>query len=189
MNSGKPSPVSARDRILDAALEIVADEGVGRLTNRSLAAKAGVSLGTLTYHFGSQNDVLREALTRFVESEAARLETITTATGAAENPEVALVAVQKLLSGESGRRLAKLELYLAAARAPELSESARRCFDAYDAVVAQGLRSIGADASELNVRSIVALIDGLQLRRLSLGDTEELPVAEAIGLLLRGAAA
>jgi DNA-binding transcriptional regulator YbjK len=188
MNPSSDSPASARDRILDAALEIVADEGVGRLSNRSLASRAGVSLGTLTYHFESQNDVLREALTRFVDSEAARLETITSASESKEDPEAALTAVQALLSGESGRRLAKLELYLAAARAPELSEAAQRCFDAYDAVVAKGLASIGVDASELYVRSIVALIDGLQLRRLSLGDTDELPVAEAIGLLLRGAA-
>lgn len=189
MDEDRNIPSSTRDRILDAALEIVAEEGVGRLTNRSLAAKTGVSLGTLTYHFASQNEVLRDALARFVAAEAERLEAITAASEAADDPAAALASVQKLLSGESGRRLAKLELYLAAARTPELQEAARRCFEAYDGVVARGLESIGADASELNVRSIVALIDGLQLRRLSLGESDDLPVAESIGLLLRGVSA
>lgn len=178
-----------RERILDAALECAAEDGLGSVTNRRLASRAGVSLGTLTYHFQSQADVVREALARFVEGEVRRLEAIAETAGASTDPASALVAVQQLLSGDSGRRLAKLELYVASARDESLRAAAERCFAAYDEIVAHGLKTVGVEPTETVVRATVALIDGLQLRRLALADAGELEVADAVGLLIAGAVA
>lgn len=188
MNQASQSPsTGTRERILDAALEIAAEDGIGAVTNRRLATAAGVSLGTLTYHFSSQDDVVRESLTRFVEREVKRLELIAESTDTAD-PQAALQAVQQLLSGESGRRLAKLELYVTAARDERLRGAAARCFEAYDGIVARGLESVGVEPRPIVVRSTVALIDGMQLRRLALADDSELAVADAVALLLAGAA-
>lgn len=187
MESTAGNRESARERILDAALDCAADDGIASLTNRRIAARASVSLGTLTYHFNSQEEVLHEAMTRFVAAEVQRLETIQNES-AGDDPQVALVAVQKLLSGDSGRRIAKFELYAAAARDERLRAGALRCYEAYDAVVAKGLTSIGIEPSEVVVRSTVALIDGLQLRRLALAE-DQLEIAEAAALLLAGARA
>lgn len=179
---------NTRERILEAALECAAEGGISSVTNRSLAARAGVSLGTLTYHFPAQEEVVREALTRFVEGEADRLEALGAQVESGGDPAAAITAVEKLLSGESGRRLAKLELYVTSARDERLREATRRCFAAYDATVERGLEALGVEPTETLIRSLVALIDGLQLRRLALGDTGELSIAEAVGLLLAGAA-
>lgn len=59
-NSTKPT--SARAAILDAAIQVIVDSGPGSLTFRSVAAVAGVSLGTMTYHFPDKNDLLRTAI-------------------------------------------------------------------------------------------------------------------------------
>lgn len=43
-------PGSARDAIRAAALRVIGEHGIAGLTNRRVAAAAGVSLGSLTYH-------------------------------------------------------------------------------------------------------------------------------------------
>ncbi len=55
-----PKPVSARDRILHAAVEILNDEGFGALTQTRVAEKAGVRQSHITYYFPVRNDLLRE---------------------------------------------------------------------------------------------------------------------------------
>ena len=62
-----------RERILDAVLHVVGTDGIPGVSNRRIAAQAGVSLGSITYHFASQSDMLRAALSRFVTDETTRL--------------------------------------------------------------------------------------------------------------------
>ena len=45
-----------KDRILEAALEVIADHGVAGTTHRSIAARADVPLGSTTYHFETLDD-------------------------------------------------------------------------------------------------------------------------------------
>ena len=65
-----------RERILRATVELIGEEGVPAVTNRRVAGAAGVALGSLTYHFPSQVDLLRESLLLFVGEEVARQEEI-----------------------------------------------------------------------------------------------------------------
>ncbi len=55
-----PRPVSARDRILRAAVEILNDDGFGALTQTRVAERAGVRQSHITYYFPVRNDLLRE---------------------------------------------------------------------------------------------------------------------------------
>jgi DNA-binding transcriptional regulator YbjK len=60
------------DRILDAALEVIREQGAGRLTHRLVAAAADVPLGSVTYHFRSKQALLRAAFERFVAQQDQR---------------------------------------------------------------------------------------------------------------------
>jgi len=68
-----------RRQIIDAALAIAADEGYDALTTRTVAARAGVALGTVYRYFTSKDHILVEAMvdssTRFERSVAASLPT------------------------------------------------------------------------------------------------------------------
>jgi AcrR family transcriptional regulator len=55
-----PEDLTARARILEAAIEQFADVGSARATIRGIAAAAGVSSGLLRHHFGSKQ-ALRQA--------------------------------------------------------------------------------------------------------------------------------
>lgn len=64
-----------KPEILRTALEIIADEGYGRLSMRALARASGMKLGALQYHFRTWEDMLR-ALVQFIADEVSeRLET------------------------------------------------------------------------------------------------------------------
>ncbi len=63
-----PNDPGRRERILDAALDVIAESGVHRTTHRRIAARAGVPLGSLTYYFGGIDDLLAQAFTRLADT-------------------------------------------------------------------------------------------------------------------------
>jgi AcrR family transcriptional regulator len=62
-----------RERLLAAAIEFVADHGVGELTLRGLAAGIGTSHRMLIYHFGSKEALLIEVVRALEERQRAAL--------------------------------------------------------------------------------------------------------------------
>jgi DNA-binding transcriptional regulator YbjK len=58
-----------RDTIVAATVRVVAREGVAAVTHRRVAAEAGVSLSSTTWHFATKADILRAALDWTVANE------------------------------------------------------------------------------------------------------------------------
>ncbi len=66
-----------RERILEAACNLVADEGAQRLTLESVAERAGVSKGGLLYHFPGKQALLTAMVAELVEDfERRRLQAL-----------------------------------------------------------------------------------------------------------------
>jgi DNA-binding transcriptional regulator YbjK len=184
------APPDTRERILRATVELIGREGVSAVTNRRVANAAEVALGSLTYHFASQVDLLRESLLLFVGEEVARQETIA-ADLRRRRPSVEEVAAEvERIAREPGNRiqqLAEIELHLQAARDPGLQEASQRCFEAYEGVAAAALETLEVPEPDRHARSIVALMYGMGLRRLGTGDENATGVADALLTILRGA--
>jgi len=75
---GPRRAVAARDRtrqptevrrrlIIDAAVPLIAERGYTSVGVRDVAAAAGVSVGTITYHFDSVQEILSEAMVLHIE--------------------------------------------------------------------------------------------------------------------------
>lgn len=62
-----------RDRIIDAAVECIAEDGVAGISHRRVAVRAEVPLGSMTYHFASMDELLEEAFQRFAHTSSAGL--------------------------------------------------------------------------------------------------------------------
>lgn len=60
--------------ILDAAADLLAEQGHRGLTFRAIADRAGVTLGMVVHHCGTRGELLRDALHRLYEREAMREE-------------------------------------------------------------------------------------------------------------------
>ena len=112
-----------KDRIVDAAVEVIAEHGVAGATHRLIAAAADVPLGSLTYHFSSLEDLRAQAFRRHAE----RMSAIYAAHfDGVETHEQLVEAVTDLIHGDAGADThdwaIAYELYLAALRDPALRE-------------------------------------------------------------------
>jgi AcrR family transcriptional regulator len=181
--------VGVRERMLRATLKLIADEGVAAVTNRRVAGAAGVSLGSLTYHFSSQAQLLRESLLLYVEEETVRRERIAREL-ASEKPGVRQVteAVERLVAipADIPQQIAELELHLHAARDPELRDASRRCFEAHEQIAGAALATLGIAEGDRHAPAVVALMTGLAVRRLAAGGHDAQGTSEALLALMRG---
>jgi DNA-binding transcriptional regulator YbjK len=177
---------------LQATFELIGREGIVGLSNRRIAAEAGVSLGSLTYHFSSQTELLRESLVLFVEEEVARLEAVAASLRARRaSPEEIAAEVQRLVaeSAERPERIAELELHLHAARDPALQEASRRSFAAYEGVAAAALTALRVPDPTRHAPAVVALMIGMNIKQQGSGDDDPVGFVEALRTVVRGARA
>ncbi|MEV7978755.1 TetR family transcriptional regulator [Streptomyces sp. NPDC086519] len=63
-----PNDPGRKERILDAALDVISESGVHRTTHRKIAARADVPLGSLTYYFDGMADLLAQAFARLSDT-------------------------------------------------------------------------------------------------------------------------
>ena len=63
--------LETKERLLDAAVELLGEKKEpSKITSRSLAERAGVSLGSINYHFRSKDNLLNEAVSRMTSEIA-----------------------------------------------------------------------------------------------------------------------
>ncbi|MFI0445387.1 TetR/AcrR family transcriptional regulator [Actinomadura sp. 6N118] len=57
---------ATRSRLIEATLEVLARRGLAGATSREITAAAGVNLQAITYHFGSKDELVAQALVHAV---------------------------------------------------------------------------------------------------------------------------
>ncbi|UUN30180.1 TetR/AcrR family transcriptional regulator [Streptomyces sp. FIT100] len=193
MSSESVTPATApipptRQRIIGAVLRIIGQDGVAAVTNRRIAKEAEVSLGSVTYHFTSQHELLRESLLHFVREETLRLTELADA-GEAQGVDIdgAASLAAQVADGTAfdSAHIAPFELYIQAGRDERLRPAAAECFAAYDRLAVQILTALGVPDAQRLAATTVALVTGLQLRRLATGSPAE-DLTDALLLLVRG---
>ncbi|MEV0808866.1 TetR family transcriptional regulator [Micromonospora sp. NPDC050200] len=146
-----------RDRLIDAALTVIAERGVAGTTHREIARVADVPLGSMTYHFASLDEVLAEAFTRHAESVARVFDE---RLGAAQDRDAAVEAVITLVSddllGSRHDLILTVELYVAAARKPALKAVTQ-------AWMRRSRQALERHFDVTTARELDALIEGLVL--------------------------
>ncbi len=109
-----------RERVLDAALDVLAEDGVAGITHRKVAARADVPLGSVPYHFASLTELCTRAFARYVEQRSTEYEALFAAVTSREDLIEDLM--ERVRGGPSRHRSAVLgfALHLAALRDPAL---------------------------------------------------------------------
>ncbi|WP_069172193.1 TetR/AcrR family transcriptional regulator [Streptomyces griseus] len=171
-----------RERIIDAALRVVAREGIAGLSHRTVAAEADVPLGSTTYHFASLDELLVAALRRCNENFARTVRE----SDCLADPGVPLAGgltrlLEEWFAGGRGPAELEYELYLAALRRPALRAVAAEWADDLGALLAS--RTDPATA-----RALVALLDGISLQvLLTGGEFDAAYTREMLGRIVDGA--
>jgi DNA-binding transcriptional regulator YbjK len=158
-----------QDAIVAATVTIVAREGVAAVTHRRLAAEAGVSLSSTTWHFATKTDILMAALRWTAAREVTRIGEIADRLGDADfDPEAWSEALAEWLIGqvtterESAVALYRLQIELVGAH--ELHREWGR-----------GLRDVGERVlhrSGTDIRLVIAALDGLRLSVILSGEKD-----------------
>ena len=71
-----PEPTTTRDKLIQAAVEVVAREGIEKASVKAIAAAAGITPGLVHYHFPNKEAGLEAALADASEAFAAALREI-----------------------------------------------------------------------------------------------------------------
>jgi AcrR family transcriptional regulator len=166
----------SRDRILDAAIERIASDGIDAVRIARIAMDAGVSTALVHYHFATREALLAEALERSFDRAG---DTRAVETGEPSSVQRLRDMVEQCLPlpGEQEKDwVLWVELWLRAVRHPELRPTAAHLYDRMHAWFVEALEEFDCDADRVADR-ILALIDGFGVRAL-LGDPS-MPIERA----------
>ncbi|WIY83401.1 TetR/AcrR family transcriptional regulator [Propionimicrobium sp. PCR01-08-3] len=193
-SSRQEAAAEMRTRLVDAAIEQLADDGMRGVTHRRVEQRAGVSQGLVKYHFGTLDGLIEACVERLADVELGSVMRVTP-DQVAEAQETNTIPSKvwdaarntwQAITAHPGLIRARYELFLHAARNPELQDIVRRGRARFIAAAAKSL-PLAADP-QAAARMVIALVDGLVLHQISAPDA----VLDELGpayLLAAGAAA
>lgn len=144
-----------RERIIEAAVEVISEAGLAGLTHRAVAARADVPLGSTTYHFTSLDELLDAATRAVAERNVRRLRdwALSLPDEADLSKELADFIVLLATEHRQSSVLA-YELYGGALRRPAL----RAASTSWDAMLTEVFES---RVDTTTARALTAMFDGL----------------------------
>jgi AcrR family transcriptional regulator len=160
-------------QLLDEALRLVAEGGLGAVTHRSVEMAAGAPHGSVTYWFGNRDGLVAAMVDRLVAECEAQVsgiaEQVAATFSAGGEPDLDAVAagVAAWIDDNREMHLARLELELAAARDPRLRERMTDAAAVFWRMCEPLALATGSDDPERDGRALAAMVDGLLLDRLA----------------------
>lgn len=162
-----------RRQLVDAAITVIARDGVDGARTRSIAQEAGASLATLHYCFDTKENLLWAVFEHLADSVRASLEASAPAGGTpAEVASHLLAETLRQAQGEADADRAQLEIWLWAER-NDPDQAARQVevyLEAYTAFLRKATPPLRPDQLETVARLVLALVDGLNLQLITHGD-------------------
>jgi AcrR family transcriptional regulator len=174
---------SSREKILDAAAELVAEIGAGRLTLDAVAERAGLSKGGLLYNFPSKDALLQAMIQRMIDQVTESREALRAQMAPGPNLEARLAATT-LLNMCCGGKMQEVAtgLMVATAENPRLLDPVRE-------VIAATLERIKTGSEDLDAALLgwlaVEGLSNLEMHNLSpFSDQDRAQIVQAINRLL-----
>ena len=85
-------------QILEAARDILIDNGYAGLSMRKIATAAGITIGNLHYYYPSKKDLISDLLDHVIQGYLGEFENVRVQAG--ESPEDQFIALIKLIIGD-----------------------------------------------------------------------------------------
>ena len=177
--SGPRAEASRRTReaIVAATVRIVAREGVAAVSHRRVAAEAGVALSSTTWHFAAKADILEAALHWTARREVEGMSAIADRLGGVEFDPSAwaeelggwLIA-QVTADREIAVALYRLQVELLGS--PGAVQVHREWGEGLRALGERVLQRSPTATPELDIRLVVAALDGLRMGVISAGEQD-----------------
>ena len=166
-----------RDAIVAATVRIVAREGVAAVTHRRVAAEAGVALSSTTWHFATKAAILEAALNWCARREVDRITAIadrldhTSFDPAAWADALGEWLVEEV-TAEREVAVALYRLQVELLGTPGALAVHREWGEGLRTVGARVLDRAASPTADLDVRIVVAALDGLRMGVLNTGEED-----------------
>jgi AcrR family transcriptional regulator len=167
MSTTRPAYREGRDALLDATVRVVEREGLRGLTYRAVGAESGTTHALVSYHFGSRENLVREAARHASRKAvaASRLE------AAPQALDTFAAELDTTTTEHAGVHAFLFELALESRRNPALRDEVREQYDEYRRLTGEALAALGIEDDDgALARLVFAAIDGLTLQQLLDGD-------------------
>ena len=166
-----------REAIVAATVRIVAREGVAAVTHRRVAAEAGVSLSSTTWHYATKTDILQAALRWTARREVDRIGAIADRLGGTEFDPSAWAGelgewLIEEVTGERELAVALYRLQVELLDSGGAAEVHREWGEGLRAVGERVLAHSPTATPDLDLRLIVAALDGLRMGVLNSGEQD-----------------
>jgi AcrR family transcriptional regulator len=169
-------PAETADRILEAACELIAEDGIDEVRIARVAQRAGASTSLVHHYFSTREELLEQALVHSFEQAGDERFGEDASTGSGTAVQGLAAAIRESLPYPGGQQrewVLWVELWLRAVRDPDLRPVAARMYERYRAwmteVIVAGVESgeFRADVDvERTADMAVALLDGTGVRAL-----------------------
>jgi AcrR family transcriptional regulator len=176
--------VEVRQRIEQAAIELVCEVGRGGVSTRLLAERAGVTPGLVHYHYRSIDDALRTAMVGAIDTLVGELDRALAGVGSAEEAMAVVWTLLDPYPADAPESVLLLESVLAAMRDPELRDRMAEAVGAFRGRLADRLRESGVDRPEATAAVLAATIDGVMMHRILFDDLSSQTVRPVVERLL-----
>ena len=145
-----------RDRIIDTALDVIAQHGVAGTTHRRVAQAADVPLGAMTYYFSGMEELLQEAFARLADTMSSQFRATLQAAQTQEQARQAIIdwACSEMWKSERNLVLA-FEFTAFAAREPRLRPQLQRWMGLSESYLSQHFGATTAKVLDAFVDGVV----------------------------------
>lgn len=178
-----------RTDILDAALRVLAGDGMRGLTHRAVDGAAGIAQGSTSYYFRSRSALVTGCVERLLELDMDREMAGLTGARPPDLLDVLVATAVSMATTQRYRTLARYELSLAAVRDPGLRAALLTGGDTVRRLGARALAHLGVADPDAAAAELAALTDGLVFTALVRGpDDPDALVAWVRPILARAVA-
>lgn len=158
------------EQILDAATELLVEEGYAQFTMRQLAERLGIRLSNLQYYFPSRAILIQKLLERFLDNYMWEISQFSVNRNGTPQQRV-IEAIDYLLKDQKQETSCKIfwELWALSARNCEVAGVMHHFYRAYIDIFTEMLQDLKPEVPVRNTKQIavliVSMIEGLSLMR------------------------
>ena len=173
--------VPAREKILQATLDLIPDWGADRITHRLVSAEADVSPGTITYHFDTIDALLSDAFRLYMADYVAGLDEALGAKPLHSSNEIVQFLMMLIATSPERADLARIEYAMIAyaQRDELLLREVTGWAELLPARLFDALRRLGDPHPDLSASRLVRYYRGIEFDVLSRGLSVDLVEIEA----------
>ncbi|MGY1604061.1 TetR/AcrR family transcriptional regulator [Geodermatophilus sp. SYSU D00815] len=172
---------TTRSRVLDAAVDVLGDEGLRALTHARVDARAGLPRGSTSNHFRTRRALLSGVVEHLAAVQLQQASGALEVTTADDLVDGLCALVERATGPDRALTTARYALFVEAGHDPDLREQLARGRAAVEAPLVVALAGLGAPDPRAAAAVVVPCLQGLLLRRIArLDESDPRPVVRRV---------